>query len=182
MQKIHLKRHVELREEVGMINLTEFSLSETVTDEDALIESFITSQYYLRDSRTDREKENPHLKFLGSPFALNNIRPEDFKKMYEKQFQEYIYEYRDNGKWHDQEEAIKNLVSRFYNIYPHLNSKLFYVLNTEWFVLPGGIKHNTDNLDPRLVEPQWWIYDFFVLIICLDPIENTLTVSEWFHD
>ena len=165
-----------------MINLTEFSLSETVTDPDDLIESFIRSDYYWKDSQNDFVKANPNGNFLGSPFALDNIYAKDFRKLDKDQLREYIYAYRDNGTWNDTEESIKNLVSRFYEIYPYFTKQQFYLLNVDWFEPSTGRLGRHPNLDHRLAPEIWLLYDFFILLIWFDPVERTITVSEWYYD
>ena len=181
MQTLNLKNHIELGAKMGQINLTEFSLSETITDPDEPVESFIRSDYYEKDCRNDFVKANSHLKFLQSPFALNNIYAKDFKKLDKDQFQKYIIDYRDSGNWNSQEETIKTLVSGFFDLYPNFDRQIFYVLNKEWFEPPRGVKHSVEDLDTRLKYDSY-CYSFFVLIIWLDLTENTLTASEWYCD
>jgi hypothetical protein len=68
MQTLVWKNHIELNAEMGMINLTDFSLTENINDPDSLIESFIRSTYYWKDCRNDYVKANPNGGFTESVY------------------------------------------------------------------------------------------------------------------
>jgi hypothetical protein len=175
-------KHIELRETEAIMILTEFSFGNEMKNYGEMVESFIRSDYYLKESRTDAERENPDAGFLGIPIDVFNVFEKDFRKFDKSGINEYLARYRDDASlWSDINGSFANILNALYAEYPYFCDEQFFLIDLDWFA--DRNKHPDEGQDVR-VNPKCFFtpYEFWFLLIWIDSKRKTLTVSEWLYD
>jgi hypothetical protein len=164
--------YAEMREELALLLLTTFRFSSADESSDKLVGSFLHSEHFLQTQSIGSfgVTQTWETYTLGA-FNLENVSINDFRKLDKEGMFEFLIEYGNDPSWKDDKASFQGLLNYFLSLNENTSGQEFYLINKSWFEKAGN----------RLVEFSD-IYTFFLLVICVNLREKTITVSEWFYD
>lgn len=173
MINIETKRHIEINEGYQGINLTVFAIAiDEQIDNDQIVDSFIRSKQFSFHSLRDCVKAEPNKGYLRRAFDIDKIKITDFRKTDKQGVAQFLFDFLNEPSWGDDRNEFVKLLDRYFEIHNEFGDNDFYILSKDWFA----------EQDERLIEPEKWLYIYYILIISVDRKSNVLILSEWTYD
>jgi hypothetical protein len=174
MPAFNLNSQKEIDEGYQGINISEFTYSndENLSEEN-LVDLFVHSVSFTEESRRESIKNHSGgIAFLRRAFEIDLVKMDDFKQTDKNGLVKFLNDYAEEDNWEKDKDDFKKIKDRFFGFLENGLSKNFYIISKEWF----------DQNDKRLREPESWIYTYYFLIVWIDELRKTVTVSEWTYD
>ncbi len=173
MHQFTITSHLEFSESYQGFAWTEFAIKgDEHKDADHIVDAFLHSTAYSYDSLYDCIKAKPNSGFLERAFDFEIAGLADFKKTDNAGACKFLLEFKDEGFWSNDVNQYTKLLECYFEIHNKNSKAEFYIISKDWF--PSG--------DPKVFEPQAWCYTYYFLIISVDLVSKTLTLSEWNYD
>lgn len=152
--------------------ITKFSfVSDTEISNDLLLETFILSESFTFDSLSKVKRDNPNQGYLRQAFDNDLIKINDFRHLDKKGIISYLNEYLSEWEYDDR-QYFEEILENYFKVLSNVSTDYFYLISKDWF----------EKGDPKVREAERWGYVYYFLIIWIDKVDNTLTISEWFYD
>ena len=116
--------------------------------------------------------KEPDKGYLGQAFNIEKVGINDFKKFDKTATTKFLVDLLNEPVWEDDRDDFIKLLDIYFQVHKLLKDREFYVISKNWF----------DLKDEKLLEPQSWCYTYYFLIIYLDRVGKTLTLTEWTYD
>ncbi len=171
--KLNLQKEIDV--DYQGVTLSEFTFSnDEQLSENELFDFFIHSSSFTEESRSEQIKNHKgDIPFLRQAFEIANISIGDFRELDKNNIIKFLNDYSEQDGWGDTDgDDFIILKNKFIDLVKSVHSDKFYLISKDWF----------DEKDKRLREPESWIYSYYFLILWLDNLNKTLTVSEWTYD
>lgn len=147
--------------------ISKFKVQDTLgkTDEQVITE-YINNKEYSKDAERQISKDS---QIIGSPFRYEALNLAHFKRFNKKQLWDYLYEFRNKGKWNiDERVELNNSYSRMRIDVEKAQTENYYVINMDWF----------DKEDAILYSWEANIHFYFIHIFWFDKTTMTITACE----
>lgn len=166
-------RHIEINEGYQGINLTEFAIGvDELISNDQIVDTFIRSKKISFDSLRDCDKAELDKGYLKQAFDVYKIKITDFKKTDKLGASKFLVDFLNEPDWGDDRNEFAKLLDRYFEIHNKFGDNEFYILSKDWF----------NKEDERVIEPESWVYTYYLLFISVDRKSNLLTLTEWTYD
>ena len=173
MTSFEAKRHIEIYEGYQGINLTDFSIG-TAKDlnSDNIVNAFIRSDQFTYDSLPDRVKSETNEKYLRRGFNFEKIAISDFRKLRKDGTLNFLIDFKNESDWGQDREEFEKLFEKYLEIHKQFGDIDFYIISKDWFYKD----------DEKVVDPEYWCYIYYFIIISVDRDLDLLTLTEWTYD
>lgn len=174
MLTCEVKRHVEVYENFQGFKLTEFgySITEDLPSE-ATAGLFIRSQYFKFDCLPDCVKnDQDNRDYLRQAFDTDRISINDFKRFDKSGALKFLIDFLNDPDWADDKKHFASLLDKYLTHFEQLQDADFFIISKEWF----------EQGDKRVLDTEYWIYNYYFLILYIDKDSNTLQLTEWSYD
>jgi len=173
MTTFETKKHIEIDENYQGINLTEFSIKvDNQIDNDQIVDTFFRTTNFSFDSLRDCVKKEPEKVYLKRSLNVDRIKITDFKKNSKEEIKKFLLDLLNEPSWGVDKNEFAKLLDKYFEIHNQFGDIDFYIISKDWF----------NKGDERVIEPEYWVYTYYFLIISVDRSSNLLTLTEWTYD